>query len=50
MPTMLNMNQTSSARNSGTAIRAFPGNCTSGMISKMLMKKTKKNIVIRKGR
>ena len=47
---MLKMNQTRSARNIGTAMRAFPGNWMNGMISKMLMKKMKKNIVVRKGR
>ncbi len=50
MPTMLKMNQTRSAKNKGTAMRAFPGNWMNGRISKMLMKNTKKNIVVRKGK
>ena len=31
-------------------MRALAGNCTTGMISEMLMKKMKKNIVVRNGR
>src|SRR5436190_12179106 len=50
IPTMLKMNQTRMASKSGTALRAFPGNWMNGKISKMLMKKMKKNIVVRKGR
>ena len=50
MPTMLKMTQTISASTIGIANRAFAGNWTNGMISVMLLKKMKKNIVVSSGR
>ena len=47
MPTTLKITQTMSASTIGIAIRAFAGNWKNGMISKMLLKKMKKNSAVR---